>query len=278
MITNESQLDAIIAQSGEDLKGARRALRQIAPTLPDTAEAQTALGLAYLALEQSRDAMRAFKRATELDPNDPLPRYHLGSLQTDMGLLPQAEENLRQAVAAEPENADYQAALGFVYYKANKAELARAALEKAAEAGSENGDVFASLGYLYYFEDRFEASRDAFARAIVLKPDFAEAYNNRGYLNLALGDLPGAQSDLEACLAIQADYLRARYNLALAAWLGGDQERSAELYRLARRQDKNDAELKQHLEDFEQIAARYPDHNLSDLKVTLAMAQKASRR
>lgn len=277
--THYPPLDAILGQAQQDEKAARKALRHLAPTLPDEAPVQLALGLTYLSFEQPRDALRALKRAVELDPGDVLARYHLGTVQTDSGLLPQGEENLRLAAAAEPENADYQAALGFNFYKANKQTEAIKVLEAAAAAGSEDGDVFASLGYLYYFGKRLADARDAFGRAITLKPDYAEVYNNRGYLGILLGDLAAAQTDLAACVALDADFLRARFNQALATWLQGDHEAAKERYRLARLQDRGDAELRQHLDDFDEISAAWPaDASLKELRLDLAVAKKAGRR
>ena len=277
--TTVLELDVIITQAADDQKGARKALRAVAPTLPDTSPAQTALGLTYMALEQPRDAMRSFKRAVELDPDNPLPRYHLGSLQTDMGLLPQGEENLRMVIAAEPENGEYLAALGFNYYKAEKSAEAISTLEAAAATGVEDDDIFASLGYLYYHDKRLEDSHAAFARAIELEPDYAEIYNNRGYLDLLLGNYESAITDFQACLAKDESFLRAQYNWALAFWLQGEREQAEEHYQAARRRDRRDAELRQHLDDFDEIMARHPEaEDLKDLRVQLAVAQKASRR
>ena len=279
MTTAYLTLDKILGLATEDQKAARKALRKLAPTLPDDAQMQTTLGLTYMALEQPRDAVRAYKRAIELDPNDPLPRFRLGSLQSDMGLLPHAEENLRVAVAAEPDNVEYQEALGFTYYKANKSELAMAALEAAAEKGSEDDEVFASLGYLYYFAERMTDSRDAFGRTIELNPDYAEVYNNRGYLDILLGDLDAAVADLNTCIEKDDEFLRARYNLGVATWLQGEHDAAMEIYTAARRQDKDDAELQQHLNDLDQIAEYHPsDESLKNLKVKLAVAQKTRRR
>lgn len=277
--THYPPLDAILGQAQQDEKAARKALRHLAPTLPDEAPVQLALGLTYLSFDQPRDAMRALKRAVELDPGDVLARYHLGTVQTDSGLLPQGEENLRLVASSAPENAEYQAALGFNFYKANKQAEAIKALEAAAVAGSEDDDVFASLGYLYYFAKRLAESRSAFGRAIELKPDYAEVYNNRGYLNILLGDLAAAQSDLAACVALDGDFLRASYNLALATWLQGDHASARERYRQARLQDRGDAELRQHLDDFDEISAAWSaDESLKELRLDLAVAKKAGRR
>ncbi len=277
---SHSDLEVLMAEAARDPKAARKRLRQIAPTIPDDSAAQMALGLAYLTLEQPRDAMRAFKRAVELDPTAVLPRYHLGTLQTDMGLLPQGEENLRLAVAAEPDNPRYQAALGFNLYKANKRDQALSVLETAVRLGSEDADVFAALGYLYYFAGRLRESHEAFARTIALDPDYAEAYNNRGYLHIVLGDLEAAEADLRTCLDKEATFLRARYNLALVTWLQGDRSTALQLYRQAWQSDRGDAELQNHLRDFDEIAAHRPERaaDLTELRLQLAAAGKVSRR
>lgn len=271
-------LEALVAEAAQDLKAARKRLRQVAPTMPDDSAAQTALGLAYLALDQPRDAVRALRRAIELDPTAILPRYHLGTLQTDMGLLPQGEENLRFAVAAEPDNPRYQAALGFNLYKANKRDEALPVLETAVRLGSEDADVFAALGYLYYFAGRLTDSRDAFGRTIEFNPDYAEAYNNRGYLHILLGDLETAEADLKTCAEKEPTFLRARYNLALVTWLRGDRDAALHLYRQARQLDKGDAEFRQHLEDFDEVAAHWPQADLTELRVQLTVAGKVSRK
>jgi Flp pilus assembly protein TadD len=272
------QLQNIAAQVEQDPRAARKALRRLAPDLPQTAQVQTALGMTYLALDQPRDAVRAFKRAIELDPADAVPRYQLGVLQSDQGLLPQAEENLRVAVEAVPDEPDYLSALGFNYYRAGKNELAIETLEKALDAGAENENAFVALGYLYYEDGRLEESRNAFARILDLDPDRGDIYNNIGYLDILRGELDDASEELNTCLEKDDNYLRARYNLALTAWLQGDQDGSIELYQQARRMDRGDAELQQHIADLDEVAEHYDeDKELTALKNKLAVAVKTGR-
>lgn len=273
-----SQLKAIASQVEQDPKAARKALRRLAPDLPQTAPVQTALGMTYLSLDQPRDAMRAFKRSIELDPKDPAPRYQLGVLQSDQGLLPQAEENLRVAVEATPDDSDYLSALGFNYYRAGKNELAIETLEKALAAGAENENAFVALGYLYYEANRLEDSRAAFARILDLDPERGDVYNNMGYIDILRGDLQEAEEELNACLEKDASYLRARYNLALTAWLQGEHDKAIELYKQASRDDRGDAELQQHLSDLDEVASHYDaDKEITALENKLIVAVKTGR-
>lgn len=273
-----AQLEAISEQVNEDPKAARKALRRLAPDLPDTAPMQTALGMTYLSLDQPRDAMRAFKRAIQLDAAAPEPRYQLGVLQSDQGLLPQAEQNLRVAVAAEPKNPEYLSALGFTYYRAGKNEQAIETLEKALAAGAENENVFLALGYLYYEDDRLADAHSAFARLLELDPERGDVYNNMGYLDILRGELDAAEQELQTCLEKDEAYVRARYNLALTTWLRGEQEQAISAYKEARRHDRGDAELQQHLGDLDEVAQRYDeDKALTALKNKLLVAIKTGR-
>jgi len=273
-----SELKAIASQADQDPKSARKALRRLAPELPDTASVQTTLGMTYLSLEQPRDAMRAFKRAVELDSKAPAARYQLGVLQSDQGLLPQAEANLRVAVEATPDDPDYLSALGFNYYRAGKDDLAVETLEKALAAGAENENAFIALGYLYYEDGRLEDSRKAFARILDLDPERGDVYNNIGYIDMLRGELDEAGRAFNVCLEKDDSYLRARYNLALTAWLQGEREKAIELYKEARHKDRSDAELQQHLQDLDEVATHYDaDKKITALKNKLAVAIKTGR-
>jgi len=273
-----SQLQAIASQVESNPKEARKTLRRLAPDLPQTAPVQTALGMTYLSLEQPRDAMRAFKRAIELDAADPVPRYQLGVLQSDQGLLPQAEANLQVAVAATPDDPDYLSALGFNYYRAGKNEQAIETLEKALAAGAENENAFVALGYLYYEAGRLQDARDSFARILDLDPDRGDIYNNLGYLDILTGELDRAREALTTCIKQTDGYLRAEYNLALVSWLQGQQDEALAAYAAARRKDSRDAELQQHIADFDEVGRYYDeDKQLAALKNKLVVAVKTGR-
>jgi tetratricopeptide (TPR) repeat protein len=98
-----------------------------------------------------------------------------------------------------------------------------------------------------------------------------------GYLDLLSGEFDRAEASLNLCLEKDDSYLRARYNLALLAWLRGDEAQALQLYKEARRSDRADVELQQHLADLDEMTERHPDANLSALKNKLAVAIKTGR-
>ena len=97
-------------------------------------------------------AAELFKRAIELDPADAAQAYnYLGFMWADQNQhLDEAEEYIKRAIAAEPENGAYLDSLGWLHYRQGKFEQALAELMSAAETLKE-GDpvVFEHIGDTY---------------------------------------------------------------------------------------------------------------------------------
>ena len=84
-----------------------------------------------------------FKRAIELDPADAAQAYnYLGFMWADQNIhLDEAEDYIKRALAAEPENGAYLDSLGWLHYRQGKYEQALAELlSAAAELKEEDPD------------------------------------------------------------------------------------------------------------------------------------------
>ncbi|SDD03128.1 tetratricopeptide repeat protein [Actinokineospora iranica] len=103
----------------ESLVAQRRpldALAALAPVLdaePNAPSVQLLAGRAYLGSAQLRRAEQAFLRVLELDPTDHYARFALGKTLQRQSRLPEAQTQLRIAVAMNPVP-EYQEALGEV--------------------------------------------------------------------------------------------------------------------------------------------------------------------
>ena len=95
------------------------------------------------------EAVKTFRRAVELDPQDAALRAEFAEFLRDLSILPEAEKEARRAVQLSPENAAAQRALGHVLLATAKDragyEEAAAALEKANAAMP--GDVSTAVAY-----------------------------------------------------------------------------------------------------------------------------------
>ncbi|WP_018683275.1 tetratricopeptide repeat protein [Actinokineospora enzanensis] len=103
----------------ESLVAQRRpldALAALGPVLdaaPDAPSVHLLAGRAYLGSAQLRRAEQAFLRVLELDPTDHYARFALGKTLQRQSRLPEAQTQLRMAVAMNP-LPEYQEALGEV--------------------------------------------------------------------------------------------------------------------------------------------------------------------
>jgi membrane associated rhomboid family serine protease len=90
-------------------------------------------GLRLLELERYEEAGRELEEALRASPGDPVLSNSVAYALALAGVeLSRAEQLAQQAIAAEPERADYLDTLGWVHCRAGRAEEGIAALERAA--------------------------------------------------------------------------------------------------------------------------------------------------
>jgi Flp pilus assembly protein TadD len=82
--------------------------------------------------------------------------------------LEQAEEMIRKAVAAEPENPHYLDSMGWVLYKRGKFEQAVEWLEKAAKLAAAEHTTWDHLGDAYHGLRQRDKSVEAWQKALEL--------------------------------------------------------------------------------------------------------------
>ena len=113
----------------------------------------------------------------KLTPDDPTVNNDLGYLYADQGKnLDKAEEMIRKAVAAEPDNAAFLDSLGWVLYKNEKYEEAITHLKKAIELLGEEEDstIYGHLGDCYAALGNEEEARKAWETALKIEKEKEE--------------------------------------------------------------------------------------------------------
>ncbi|MBN1395476.1 MAG: tetratricopeptide repeat protein [Pirellulales bacterium] len=132
-LIDEFDADHSFAETREVLREARMALSNLAVLAGDQPQAEEWL-------EQVLDEF----------PDDPGALNDLGYLWADQGKnLRRAEQMIRRAVAAEPQNAAYRDSLGWVLFRMKKYPQAVAQLERAAADKEPDGVVLDHLGEAY---------------------------------------------------------------------------------------------------------------------------------
>jgi tetratricopeptide (TPR) repeat protein len=148
-----------------------------APTLEPLAQAQAhfAAGLAQQAAGDLAAAEAAYQAALAIDGTLAPVYGALGSLYVAGQRPSEALTFYRQAVALEPDSAEWWRNVGVV--QANLGDLAGAvgALETAVALSPDNPQLHYELGQVYAYVGRFERARQAFEQALTLHPEAALA-------------------------------------------------------------------------------------------------------
>ena len=128
-----------------------------------------------ISLERSKQwerAERDFKRALELNPDQPYVLNYLGYSWVDQGInLGPAREMIERAVKLRPNDGYIVDSLGWVLYRLKDFEGAVQHLERAVELRPNDPTINDHLGDAYWRVGRYTEARFQWQRALALKPE-----------------------------------------------------------------------------------------------------------
>jgi len=144
--------------------------REILDKFPNDDEvarrAHAGLSTIYVELGQFEKGEAELEVLLKKDPNDDLINNDLGYLYADQGKnLEKAEEMIRKAVAAQPDNTAYLDSLGWVLFKRGKLKEAVEPLEKASKDPTADATIHDHLGDVYYQLKEHAKARDEWRKA-----------------------------------------------------------------------------------------------------------------
>jgi len=206
----------------EDLDSGRRAIQTgkpaegIAPLErllaknPANVPALFALGQCRLATEDLDGAIEAFRRAAELDPDNPLAHFHLGNAygekaRQDSSFEPAARSAYEKALALHPRHAQTYLNYGALLARGKDGlAAARDLLSRARQHELEDPDIETELGLIELSRGARGAAREAFLRAVALDPGRGVALESLGKIAYEEGDFAGAAGFYERALRAEA--------------------------------------------------------------------------
>ncbi|MBD2054699.1 CHAT domain-containing protein [Oculatella sp. FACHB-28] len=166
----------------EAIAAYRRAI-QIDPNL---AVAHNNLGIVLARRGRLQEAVDAYREAIRLDPNLANAYNNLAEVLRDLGQPQEAEQAQAQASAvlnsASSTNVIDYINLGRALGNQGKHEEAIAAYEIALELNPTLGTTYNNLGNSLRSLERLEEAAEAYRRAIELTPTLVVAYNNLGFV------------------------------------------------------------------------------------------------
>ena len=178
------ELGALYASLPGRSAEALRAYRQAVAIDPNNPFVQYGLGLAAVAAGQRIDALIALQRAAELSPTDPAPHRAMGRMHLEVGNLDLAVEAFDAGLARQP---------GFVPLMLDRADaLGRAArwsaaleqLQRAESLAPKLAEIPLKVGDVHQANKRWDPAQASYLRVIELDPKNAIAHNNLAWMTL----------------------------------------------------------------------------------------------
>jgi tetratricopeptide (TPR) repeat protein len=128
-----------------------------------------------------------FRKALELNPEQPLVLNYLGYSLVEKGLkLPEAQAMIESAVASRPNDGFITDSLGWVLYRLGKYEEAVEPMERAVALVSNDPIINDHLGDVYWKVNRKREAEFQWRRALSFKPEEKDANRMRRKLDVGL--------------------------------------------------------------------------------------------
>lgn len=157
-----------LAYRKTDLQLAFRYAEKAVRLDPAFMKAYDQLGLCYAGLNQTEEAIEAYKEAIRLNQQQalrwPWPSMNLGTLLLRLDRLDEAEEHLRDSVDIDPRFPVAHLRLGQVLEKKGRYEEAIAELERAASLDPTYPEPHYALGRIYRKQRDFKAAEKELSR------------------------------------------------------------------------------------------------------------------
>jgi tetratricopeptide (TPR) repeat protein len=160
-------------------KQAAGELEEAARFNPELPRLQYSLGLSYLKLGRSQDALDCFERELRQSPQDFSTLYYLAYLHELSGKLDAARTRVEEALKLEPQSSEANALLGKVLFKQGKAAEAVAPLEAAVAKDPEDSQNRYLLARVYQQLGRRQDAAREFAEVQRLKKQAIEQEKSR---------------------------------------------------------------------------------------------------
>ena len=188
------QIKALIAQAQRHhqagaLVDARKLYEMLANLLPTAYEIHNELGRVLLEMPLPVEAAEAFRRASELQPADPISAFNLGNALVNARRFDQAFSAYRRAITIKPDFIQAYNNLGNALMLPFHFEEAEQMLRRAITLAPDHALAHVNLGDALWAQGRREEAMAAYDHAAELAPDLPEAHLHRGICLLLQGRL-----------------------------------------------------------------------------------------
>jgi tetratricopeptide (TPR) repeat protein len=233
-------------QGARDRTDALRFLTAAASTAPDWLRGSSAslynnLGMALKTNGELDDAVKAYRKAKDMDPRNIAVLNNLGVALQQQGQVDTALEVLEDAKAIDPKRLETQINLGAAYQAKGELNQAIACFKEALEINGKSAAAHTSLGLALEAQGDLEGAIAEHHIALEIEPKSVQAHNNLGSAQLAKGDVEDALHTFQAALEIDPQYPATHINLGNALRMKGDFDGAIRSFQTAAELNPRDA-------------------------------------
>ncbi|OAB62970.1 hypothetical protein AY599_14290 [Leptolyngbya valderiana BDU 20041] len=167
--------DALQYHQGGNWDDAERLYRLVLQKNPQNFEAWLNLGMLYVSTDRPRDAIAAFRSATELDHSQGTTYYGLGLVWERLNQRDRALDAYQQAIDRDPTLLDAYNNLGNLYYRSGQFDRAESLYRQAVSLNPQHFGSLLNLGNAFVTQRRLED-------AIALYETAVDAHSNNSQL------------------------------------------------------------------------------------------------
>jgi tetratricopeptide (TPR) repeat protein len=160
-------------------------------------------------------ALAAWRRVSELMPQDFLPWFQMGILSSRQGNHTNAQNFLRQALQIRPALVEGWSELGQSYAASRKWAEALPCLEEASRLRPQDPTLWAYRASVLGEMGRNLEAIDGYRRALALNPASAEAHGALGNLLAQRGQWHEAVTEYQAALQLKPNDVTVHFNLGM---------------------------------------------------------------
>jgi len=205
---------------------------QILSRTPDQPDALHLLGLVAFQTNHHQRAAELIRRATAVRP---AATYYnsLGAVLIELGQADEALTAFDKAIELQPDYAEAHNNRGNALLKQRRGERAIAAYQAAIRIKPDYAQAYSNLAHSLHLQGAWTAAAEACRKAISLAPQSAEAHHNLGMILAVQGQYAQAVAELQRAIELRPQFPAACNSLGNAYKGLGDLTAAEEAYRNA---------------------------------------------
>ena len=178
---------------------------------PDYLDPHFNRGNALLRLQRNLEALASFERAIALSPRLVLAHYNRGAVLETLGRVQDAMDSYRAVLEVEPGDVQARFNLGCNHLSLKQYDEALTCMDAVIGHAPQVARAHGNRGVALLRTGRLREAVSACDQALALQPQCADTLNNRGNAHLQLKNYEQAFADLSEAIRLKPDQAEARH-------------------------------------------------------------------